>query len=245
MCVTWFIHICDMTLSYVCDTAKLVCARDMTAFYVCDVTHSDMWHDSFTCVWHCKTRLRERHDSFLCVWHDSFSYVTWLIYVCVTLKCVWYNEICLRETWLIWLGDMTHLTWLVSMCDITHGYVWDVLFLCVTWLNHVYDMTNFYVWHDSFSSAKLACKTDMTHFYVCDMTTLILAPNISHVSGSNSPTWETWLIFKCDMTLANQVRVNSIFCVSRLWAWLWVTYVSWLVSQRSCVVTSHDSRWYR
>ena len=52
ICVTWLIHVCDMT-------------------------HSCVWHDSFICVWVSHTSFRRR-----CVWRDSFICVTWLIHMC-------------------------------------------------------------------------------------------------------------------------------------------------------------------
>jgi len=92
--VSWLIHVCDMTHSYMWhDTfvyvAWLIHVCDMTHLYVwhtsftrvtwrihmCDMTHSYVWHDSFICV----TRLSHTNDETrpLCdmthshVWHDS------------------------------------------------------------------------------------------------------------------------------------------------------------------------------
>jgi len=54
ICVTWFIHICDMTHSYV-------------------------WHDSFICViWLIRMRVMTQPY----VWHGSFVCVSWLIHIC-------------------------------------------------------------------------------------------------------------------------------------------------------------------
>jgi len=47
--------------------------------HMCDMTHSYVWHDSFTCV----TWLIHMCDmTHLHVWHDSFICVTWLIHMC-------------------------------------------------------------------------------------------------------------------------------------------------------------------
>jgi len=93
-CVTWLIHICDMTRSHV-------------------------WHDSFVCVpglIHMLERIHScvRHDSFIRahVWHVSFTYVTWLLHMLeMTHSYVWHDSfIC--------------VTWLIPMRDMTHSYAW-------------------------------------------------------------------------------------------------------------------------
>ena len=54
MCVTWLIHVCGMTHSYV-------------------------WHDSFMCVpWLILVRGMRQS----CEWHDSFVRASWLFCVC-------------------------------------------------------------------------------------------------------------------------------------------------------------------
>jgi len=63
LCVTWLIHMWDMTHSYVCTSPRwctwLIYMCDMTHSFVfcetwvirmCDITHSFVWHDSFICV---------------------------------------------------------------------------------------------------------------------------------------------------------------------------------------------------
>ena len=99
LCVTWLIHMWDMTHSCVWhDTCECV-----TWFiHMCDVTHSYLWHDSFICV-------------------------TWLIHMCdMTHSYVW-RETFMCVTWLIHMLGMTHsyvlrdsficVTWLYHMCD--------------------------------------------------------------------------------------------------------------------------------
>jgi len=70
--------ICDRTHSCVCD---------MT-IYALDMTHSHVWHDSFT--W---------------VWHDSFTCVTWLTHMCVT--CNLNRRLPTRKSLFIHVCDMT------------------------------------------------------------------------------------------------------------------------------------------
>jgi len=148
ICVTWLIHMCDMT-------------------------HSHVWHDSFTYVtW--PIRMCGTTHSY--VWHDSSICVTWLIHMCdVAHSHMWHGSfICV--TWLIHVCDMTHsyVTWLIHMCDMTlhmcdmtHSYVWHGSFTCVTWLIHMCDMTHSHMWHDSFVCvAWLIHMCDMAHPHV-------------------------------------------------------------------------------
>jgi len=71
ICVTWLIHVCDMTHSYV-------------------------WHDSFICVtW--LVHVCDMTRSY--VWHHSFIRVTWLIHMCdMTHSYVWHDSF-IRVTW--------------------------------------------------------------------------------------------------------------------------------------------------
>jgi len=111
LCVTWLIHMCDMTYScvwryaFVCWT-WLVCMCDMTHSPdpcvlveswapICDMTHSYVWRDSIVSVtWLVRTC--DMTHSYMS--HDSF--------VCVT--------------------------WLIRMNDMTHSYKWHDSFVCVT-----------------------------------------------------------------------------------------------------------------
>jgi len=45
MCVTWLIHVCDMTHSCVWQDS-FMCVTWL--IHVCDMTHSCVWHDSYT-----------------------------------------------------------------------------------------------------------------------------------------------------------------------------------------------------
>jgi len=119
MCVTWLIHVCDMTYSHVWHDAFM--SHDVSCpmvailrcvtwlIHVCDLTHS-------------------------CVWHDVFMCVTWRIYESwCELPHGGHSEVC----------DMTHSCvwlWLIHVCDMTHSCVWHDSFMCVTWLIYMCDM---------------------------------------------------------------------------------------------------------
>ena len=151
ICVTWLIHICDMThtrcihvgpyifmyrysysrSSFICVT-WLIHMCKMTHSYVCDMTHTRCIQMGPISLY-INTIALSRHSY---VWHDSFVCVTWLIPMC----------------------DMTH-----SMCDMTHSYVWHDSFICVNWLIHICDMTHSYVWHESF---HVTYSSHMVHTHV-------------------------------------------------------------------------------
>ena len=149
MCVTWRIH-------------------------VCDVTHSYVWHDVFICVtW--RIHMCDMTHSY--VWHDAFLYVTWLIHM-YDMIFSWLICMC-DMTWRIHMCDMphSHVTWLIHVwhpgyvtwermshmrthmwhatftCDMIHScehphliiQTWHAVFECDI---HMCDMTHWYVWHD-------------------------------------------------------------------------------------------------
>jgi len=114
--VTWLIHMCDMTHSYVCHDS-----------FICKTWHIHMWHGLFTCdmthsyvIWHTH------------MWHDSFIRD-------MTHSYVWHDSLCLPVATGRWL------IWHIHMCDMTHSYVWHDTFMCVPWLIHMCDMTHSYV----------------------------------------------------------------------------------------------------
>jgi len=106
---------------------------------MCDMTHSHVWHDSFTCVTWPIYMCDMIHSH---VWHDSFVCVKSLIYMCdMTHPYVWHDSfMCLTRTrQYVWYNSFTCVTWLIHTST-----------PCVTWLIHMCDMTNSYVWHHSF-----------------------------------------------------------------------------------------------
>jgi len=122
MCVTWLIHVCDMTYSCVWHDSLtcviwLIHMCDMThscvtwLIHMWDMTHSYVGYDSFICVtWlihMCDmTHSYVRHDSFSVtwlVWHDSFMRNLTLLLACHASCVIW-----LFQTW----HASYHMKWL-------------------------------------------------------------------------------------------------------------------------------------
>jgi len=218
ICVTWLIHMWDMT-------------------------HSCVWHDSLMCVAsffiNAQTAIRFSRQStshtcdmtHLYVWHDSPICVNWLTHMCdMTHSCMWHDSLICAM--FCFINDKTTIrsTQQLSsrMCHVTHSYVWHDSPICVTWLTHVYDTTRSYAWHllhkwqneqDSAAQSNwhVTCVTWLTH--MCDMT----HPHVWHDSpicitfhfiNDKTPirftqqlasdlcfmTDVTWLTHKCNIT---------------------------------------------
>jgi len=142
-----------------------------------DMTHSYLWHDSFTRVMRI-IYMCDIHFSY--VRHASCIHETWLIHMCdMTHSHVWHDTFtCV--TWHIHMCDMTHpyvYTWTFlvnrsqrqkkrsNVCDMTHSYVrlFDSSirhesFIYHIWLIHMRDMIHPYVTHNHMS--------DIIHTYV-------------------------------------------------------------------------------
>jgi len=104
VCVTWLIHMSDMTHSHVRHDTDMyhesfICVPWL--INICDMTHSHVWHDSFG----CQTWLR---------------YVPWLIHMCLHMSHIWCNlSACVKCDFDLFIC----VTWLIHMWDTTHSYV--------------------------------------------------------------------------------------------------------------------------
>jgi len=114
ICVTWLIHMCDMTQLY-----GLALRRSW----------SRLWHESFIYV----TWLIHMCDmtqlyglalrrSWSRLWHESFIWVTWVIHMCDMTQLY---GLALRRSWSrLWHESFIYVTWVIHMCDMTHSCVW-------------------------------------------------------------------------------------------------------------------------
>ena len=105
---------------------------------MCDMIHPYVWHDSSICMWHggtcvssylidvCnKTHSQVRHDSFTCV--------TWLIHTYdKTHSYLWQGGPCVSCLINVCNKTHSHVWHDSSMCDIIHPYVWHDSFMCET-----------------------------------------------------------------------------------------------------------------
>jgi hypothetical protein len=133
VCVTWHIHMCDRTHSYVWQDT-FICVTGH--IHMCDMTHSYVWQDTFICV----TGL------IICVpWHihmrdKTLSCVTWIKYVC-DMICSW--------VWGRVRYSFIRVPQPIRICYVTHLYVRPDSFIRATQRIHMYDVTH--PWHDSFT----------------------------------------------------------------------------------------------
>jgi len=73
ICLTWLIHMCDMSHSWVNSRPTAIC------WGMCDMTHSYVWHDSLTCVTWLIHTCDTTHFHVQC---DAFTCVARLIHMC-------------------------------------------------------------------------------------------------------------------------------------------------------------------
>ena len=105
ICVTWLIHMCDMTHSFVW--------RDS---FICGTWRKALYLNTFSNAREASSRHR-----LVSVWHDSFICVPWRIHMCsMTHSYVWHDSsIC--------------VTWLIHVCDMSHAYASHDSLICGAW----------------------------------------------------------------------------------------------------------------
>jgi len=219
ICVTWLIHMCDMTISYawhdvfICVRLMHVCTclcshtttralinkrhtylmRMTWLIHMCDTTHSLACHDHFISV----TRIIHMR-------HVAHSYVSMFTHnhTCFTKEMVHLPHSC----------DMTH-----SMCDMTISCVWHDSFICVTphlrmcqcpptttrtLTNKRYNYL-IHVWYDSFTCVRwllhmcdmiVSCVTRLIHMRYA---TWSYAPVFTHIH-THIDKEKTHILHICD-----------------------------------------------
>ena len=214
MCVTWLIHMCDLTHSCVRHDS-FICVTCL--IHMCNMTHSYVWHDSFICVtWlihmcdmtHlCMCDMARPwvwHVSFMCdvtyscVWHDPFMCVVWLIHVwhdsSIVLMHVWHDSlpmIAMND----WVLDVSFTSAVGLFCKCSRSLLPQWM-TCAAWLTPMpYPYGTWltpewriHVWHDSF--------TWLIHMWHDSFTQLI---HVWHVSSKSDS-------FICEL------RITGLLC---------------------------------
>jgi len=131
MCVTWLVHMCDMTHlhtwhdSFMCVTCLV---------HMCDMTYPYVWRNS-------STRVDElQHVSLTCLLYMSLLHVSFvecmslLTNICVIYTCWWvtthmYIYVYIYVyTWIhmyiCWWFTFMCVTWLINTCVMTHSCTW-------------------------------------------------------------------------------------------------------------------------
>jgi len=73
ICVTWLVHMCDMTHSFVW---RDVFIRVLYLIHMRDVAHSEVWYDAFICVIWCVVDSWMSHDTYKCVMSHLLSWMS-------------------------------------------------------------------------------------------------------------------------------------------------------------------------
>jgi len=214
ICVTWLIHMCDMTHSYV-------------------------WHDSFICVtwllFECVTCLIHAwHDSFI---RDSVICVTWLIHICDMT----HSYMTRHHTGLIVTHWFICVTWLTCMCDMTRSYAWHDSFICVTWLIYMCDMTHTHLINDlngiqfllEMGHTWMNCATyEMRHVTYVSYE----MRHVTHVTYEMRHV--TWFISHMKWDMLRMTRLISYVTDSHL-PWL-ISYVTWRIHMGDMKWATHE-----
>jgi len=110
ICVTWLIHMCDMTPRYVCRDSLSICVPWL--IHMCAMTHSYMRHDSFICVTWPWGMCAMTHSSKTCInyfwldlskraWREArarkYICIFSLKYIYICLKNRKHNHVFLRD----------------------------------------------------------------------------------------------------------------------------------------------------
>ena len=222
--------------------------------HMCDMTHSYVWHDSFICV----TWLIHMCDMAISyVWRVTRPILplTRLIYLCdvrsgVIICGTWLFHMCDMTHSYVWHDSFVCVTRLTHTCDMTHSYAWPDELTCVTWLIHITDTyTCTGHWMRSSGFYSLICVTGLIHMcaHIRDSTysyvwpdwltcvtwpihitrTYTLTSRWMRSSGFVSLICVTWLIHMCvhmcDMNhsyLCLHIWYASFICVT------WRTHMS-------------------
>jgi len=222
ICVSWLIHMCDMTRPYAwCDAficnASFTCVADS---FICVTNISwDVLCVSFICVTQCMLQQNAAGSSlvYMCdVWHDSFMYVTQctlqqrLLVACMLL--VRDSFMCAVTHSSAWHDSLRYVMCLIHMCDTMHVAAACCWFVTSLYVHDVWHDTSIYVTQCALQQRPLVacmllvrdCFTwvlrlmhlcDMSRLFVCCHSFIFVTQCMlqQHAPGS-------WLVYICGMT---------------------------------------------
>ena len=216
-CEAWLLHLCDITHSHLwhvdetCHTHTHkhmwrspvdeshiphvwpwlihMCGHD--SFIWVAMTHTHMWHDSFTYVTWLIHMCDMTHSH---MWHDSFTYVTWLVDRSFphvrhdSFTCVWMSHVtCMNESWShMWRSDHETCHTCGKLLSMSH-----VTFVNESWLTYWWVM----------SQTSVTCVSCICPFLynMCKMNHSHVLPQVRLLTH-HTHTCVLWLIYMCNMT---------------------------------------------
>jgi len=193
ICVTWLIHMCDMTHSYVWHDSFICVTWTEYMYYI---TQLYMWCEP------CFSWVVLLSEGVLAIslWCHPFILVTWRIdvwdmtqiyiwhvflqsYCCsqALSRCWLWCDSFMYATRLLQMRDVTwllhYVKWLKYLCDITHSCMRAFRAFVMSHM-YIWDMTQMYTWHDSNMCMTWLmfsrCMCDVTHAYVQDDSFILM-----------------------------------------------------------------------
>ena len=207
ICVTWLMHACDMTHSFMYVTCYIKYATRLT--WMGDMTHSYMHH---WLILICNM-------TYTCVRHYSFIYMTWLIHMCK----ITHSYMC----------DMTH-SYSVKKISFMHyqknhdsfmqcqnyrSFIYATYSCMIKIITPSYVQCNSFMHYDKHYRRTQMCRVWRIH--MCDMT----HNSFVHYDNNCSFICATWLIHAVINALSthSNMQHDAFICVT------------WLITH-SCII---------
>jgi len=164
----------DMTHSYLWHDSF---TRVTWLIHTCDMTHSHVWHDSFTRVtWLIHMRDIEVlwHGSHVWMCHNTYEAHIWNTNACHVCQVKWMSH-CVKSKWMshcvmTGISVATYVCFIYETVVSWHAWVSQHSFIRVA---HECDKTHSYVSHMSVTTFIHTRVCHNTHLYMCRVITLI------------------------------------------------------------------------